>query len=322
VAIANRVGSRIERSSVPIRVGPAGWSYRDWEGIVYPRSKPPGFDPLEYLSRYFDVVEVNSTFYRPMPAAVAERWAERVSHHPTFRFTLKLWRRFTHERDSKPSAKEIRQAREAPDALRARGRLGAVLLQFPWSFRNTAENRAWLDAALSALAGFPTVVEVRHASWVEEGLFQELRERGVGFVNVDQPLFHDSVRPGARATGEVAYIRVHGRNYREWFRKDAGRDARYDYLYSADELRPWAERARELARQPGTGAVYVVTNNHTRGKAPANALMLASMLRGRPVWSPPGLYAAYQEALAPFARPAAEPSVPGGLAEEGVRREG
>jgi uncharacterized protein YecE (DUF72 family) len=294
------------RPPVPIRIGPAGWAYKDWEGIVFPRPKPRGFDPLEYLSRFFDTVEINTTFYRPASAEVAERWADRVAHHPTFRFCVKLWQRFTHQRDAPPSKDEVRQAREALDALSARGRLGAVLLQFPWSFRHTGENRAWLDGALSAFADYPRVVEVRHASWVRPEYFVELAERGVGFVNVDQPLFHDSIKPSARGTGPVAYIRVHGRNYREWFRKDAGRDARYDYLYTAKELRPWADRAAELAGQLTTGEVYVVTNNHSRGKAPANALMLQAMLAGHKAQSPPELYAAYRDALGPFAEPAGE----------------
>ena len=289
-----------------IRFGPAGWEYPDWAGIVYPSPEPRGFDRLRYLSRFFATVEVNATFYRPFGADVAARWCERVRDAPAFRFGAKVWRRFTHERDEAYGAEEVAQARAVLDRLQREGRLGAALLQFPWSFKRDAASEEWLRGLFRAFAGLPLVVEVRHASWDAAEVLAELAEAGVGIVNVDQPLFHDSVKPGARATGEVAYIRVHGRNYREWFRKNAGRDARYDYLYSADELRPWAERARELARHPGTGAVYIVTNNHTRGKAPANALMLASMLCERPVWSPPGLYAAYREALAPFARPAVE----------------
>lgn len=295
--------TQARRTPVPIRVGPAGWAYKDWEGVVFPRPKPRRFDPLEYLARYFDTVEINSTFYRPAAAEVAQKWADRVEDHPGFRFSIKLWRRFTHERGTEPSEDEVRQARAALDALAGRGRLGAVLLQFPWSFRNTEENRSWLDGVLSSFAGYPRVVEVRHASWVQPEFFQELQERGVGFVNVDQPLFRHSVKPSARGTGPVAYIRVHGRNYREWFRKAADRDSRYDYLYTARELQPWADRAVELAEQPATGEVYVVTNNHYRGKAPANALMLESMLLDAKVKSPPALYQAYRELLEPFARP-------------------
>jgi uncharacterized protein YecE (DUF72 family) len=130
--------------------------------------------------------------------------------------------------------------------------------------------------------------------------YAELAERGVGFVNLDQPLFRHSIRPSAVATAPVGYVRVHGRNYRDWFREKAGRDARYDYLYTAEELRPWAERTRELAASPLVEDVYVVTNNHFRGQAVANAAMLKSMVEGRPVAVPPDLAASFPEALAGF----------------------
>jgi uncharacterized protein YecE (DUF72 family) len=283
-----------------IRLGPAGWDYDDWAGIVYPRPAPRGFDPLAWLASYFDTVEVNSTFYRPLPAAPVRKWVDRVAPFPRFRFTAKLWRRFTHDREAYGAA-EVAQAREALDALQEAGRLGAVLLQFPWSFRRDAGAEEWLRDLLGALDGLPCVVEVRHESWNAPDAYAALAARGVGFVNVDQPLFSRSIRPSAIATAHVGYVRVHGRNYRDWFRKGAGRDARYDYLYTADELAPWAERVRELAEAPQVEDVYVVTNNHFRGKAVANAAMLASMVEERRVAAPPPLVSTYPELLAPFA---------------------
>lgn len=97
------------------------------------------------------------------------------------------------------------------------------------------------------------------------------------------------------ATARVGYVRVHGRNDRDRFREDAGRDERYDYLCTADELAPWAARVRTLAADPATEDVFVVTNNHSRGKAVANALMLRSIAEGRPVPAPPTLVAAYPD---------------------------
>ena len=292
-----------------IRLGPAGWDYDDWAGIVYPRPAPRGFDPLAWLASYFDTVEVNSTFYRPLPAAPVRSWLERVAPFPRFRFTAKLWRRLTHEREAYGAA-EVARARAALDALHDAGRLGAVLLQFPWSFRRDAAAEEWLRDLLGALAGLPCVVEVRHESWNVPEAYAALAARGVGFVNVDQPLFARSIQPSAIATARVGYVRVHGRNYRDWFRKGAGRDARYDYLYSADELAPWSRRVRELAEAPRVEDVYVVTNNHFRGKAVANAAMLAAMVKERRVAAPPPLVAAYAELLAPFAD-AREPAVAG-----------
>lgn len=320
-----------------IRFGPAGWEYPDWAGIVYPKPQPRGFDRLRFLARFFATVEVNATFYRPFPAEVAARWCDRVADVAAFRFGAKVWRRFTHERDAAYGAEEVAQGRAALDRLHAEGRLGAALLQFPWSFRRDGPGEEWLRGLFRAFAGLPLVVEVRHASWDAPEVLAELAEAGVGIVNVDQPLFHASIRPGARVTSPVAYVRVHGRNYKDWFRKNAGRDARYDYLYSAGELEPWARRIAALAapRPPGPRAapapharasgagqddaaqvtaevpdVYVVTNNHFRGQAVANAKMLESMVEHRRVDAPAELVAAYPDALRPCAVPAANDPTP------------
>jgi uncharacterized protein YecE (DUF72 family) len=284
-----------------VRFGTAGWDYPDWVGKVYPKPKPKGFDPLRYLAEYFQTVEINSTFYRPPTAQVARSWAKRVADQADFRFTAKLWKRFTHERTEAWTKDEVAQAREGLDVLQDSGKLGAVLLQFPWSFRNDEPNREWLRDLTTTFAAYPLVVEVRHESWNEPGFYAELRERALGFVNVDQPLFHDSIKPSARATSTIGYVRVHGRNYKDWFRKDAGRDARYDYFYSAKELEPWADRTRDLAGEPGVSDVYVVNNNHFEGKAAANAAMLEAQVTGKRVRVPATLLETYGKELSPVA---------------------
>lgn len=300
-----RSGDPTVDDSFMIRFGPAGWSYKDWEGIVYPPEKPKGFDALEFIAAFFDVVEVNSTFYHPARRSVAESWVKRTSHNDDFRFTAKLWRRFTHERKTAWNADEVEQARAALEPMQEAGRLGAVLAQFPWSFRNTEENREWLDDVVATFEEFPLVLEVRHASWNTPEFFRDLLERGVGFVNIDQPVFKDSIQPSARSTSPVGYIRVHGRNYHDWWRQGAAPHERYDYLYSADELEPWAQRAQEVASQPLTQDVYVVTNNHYRGKGVVNALMLQSMVEGRKVSAPEPLFDQYGPLLGAFSHPVA-----------------
>ena len=249
-------------------------------------------------------MEVNSTFYRPAALEAARKWAERVKENDRFRFALKLWRRFTHEREAAFTREEVDAVRAGFDPIAEAGRLGAVLLQFPWSFRNEEKNREWLRDVANAFRAYPLVLEVRHVSWNEPDFYAELAERGIGFVNVDQPLFRNSIRPSARATSSVGYVRVHGRNYRDWFRKTAGRDERYDYLYTAKELEPWAERTRELAKEPDVTDVYVVNNNHFRGQAVANAAMLQSQVTGKKPAVPPQLFDTYRAALKPFAQPA------------------
>ncbi len=285
-----------------IRFGPAGWDYPDWAGRVYPSPRPKAFDPLRYLSEYFDTVEINSTFYRPASPKVARSWVERVSDRDRFRFTAKLYRRFTHERDTAWTHEEVDEVRKGLDPMVEAGRLGALLLQFPWSFRNTDEDREWLRDLMRAFRDYPLVVEVRHLSWNEPAFYAELVESRVGIVNVDQPMFRNSLPPSARATSTIGYIRVHGRNYKDWFRKTAGRDERYDYLYSAKELQPWAERTKALAAEKAVTDVYVVNNNHFAGQAVTNALMLEAQVTGEPVKVPDTLLKTYPKELSGLRR--------------------
>jgi uncharacterized protein YecE (DUF72 family) len=302
-----------------IRTGPAGWSYRDWEGIVYPRPRPAGFDPLAYLAGYFDTIEINSTFYRPASTDSAASWAMRTSANPDFRFSAKLWRRFTHERDEAFTRADVAAARAALDPLQDAGRLGVVLLQFPWSFRRDDASRQWLDDVTSTFRDFRLAVEVRHESWNVPRFFEELTDRNVSFVNIDQPRFKHSIGPTARATSPIGYVRIHGRNYAAWFRKGARVEERYDYLYTAEELAPWVDRITELADT--TDDTYVVTNNHYKGKGIANALMIRSMIAGDPVPAPPALVEAYPDVLAGFVD-APEPALNGSSPRSAGRRAG
>jgi len=284
-----------------IRVGPAGWSYPDSPGHLYPAAVPTKFDALAFLAGYFDTIEVNSTFYRPQPKRTYASWLRRVAFNPAFRFTVKLWQRFTHERQSPWSADDVRMVTEGLETLAEAGRLGAVLAQFPWSFKPGTDARGWLRELARALSAWPVVVEVRHGMWRRPQHIALLRDLGLGLANIDQPVIGQSLTPTAEATSPVGYVRFHGRNYEHWFgdREDAAQ--RYDYLYTAEELAPWVERIRAIQGAQGVAEVYVVTNNHFEGKGPANALMLRSMLEGRRVRAPATLMATYPSALASYA---------------------
>jgi len=286
-----------------IRIGPAGWSYKDWAGPVYPDPKPRGFDPLEYLSAYFDTIEINTTFYRPAARSAADAWVRRVAERADFRFTAKLWNRFTHERDTAFSPADVDAVHDGMAPLLDAGRLGAMLLQFPWSFKRTDESRQWLDDVTRAFRRYPLVLEVRHESWNVPGFYAELAERGIGFVNIDQPRFRNSIKPSATATARVGYVRLHGRNYEDWFRDGAGVEERYDYLYSREELDPWVERAKDVAA--ATIETFIITNNHFQGQAVVNAVMLKSMVEGGAVPAPSPVVAAYPRQLEGFVRPIA-----------------
>ena len=294
------------KPSVPqIRVGPAGWSYNDWAGIVYPRSRPRGFHEAEYLAQFFDTIEINSSFYYPPAPNVARSWVQRVAHNPRFQFTAKLWQRFTHERSA--SRQDEKTAKDGLAPLARDGRLGALLLQFPWSFRNTKENREYLGGLVMEFLEYPLVVEVRHSSWNDPEAFKMLAHLGVGFCNIDQPVIGRSIAPSARATAPVGYVRLHGRNYEHWFASQEHPEERYNYLYSVEELEPWAARIRNIAAS--TDSTFVITNNHFQGKAISNALQLVHLVTGNPVAVPDTMLAHYPELAAITDRSAPAPAI-------------
>ena len=312
--LAGAAGAGIGRPL--IRTGPAGWSYPDSPGHVYPADVPSKFDALAFLAGYFDTIEVNATFYRPQPRKTYASWVRRVAPNPAFRFAVKLWQRFTHERTGPWTGDDVRMVTEGLETLAEAGRLGALLAQFPWSFKPGAEARDWLRALAGALADWPVVVEVRHGAWAKPEHLAFLRDLGLGFANIDQPVIGQSLEPSAEATSAVGYARFHGRNYDHWFGANENAAQRYDYLYSADELAPWIDRVRALQAAPGVADVYVVTNNHFEGKGPANALMIRAMLEGRPVRAPATLYETYPEQPAPYVQGH------GGTGAQGHRRTG
>jgi uncharacterized protein YecE (DUF72 family) len=268
-----------------IRFGIAGWSYADWKGIVYPQSKPRGFDELSYLAIYFDLIELNNTFYRIPESKMVESWTKRVGHNPNFRFTAKLFQDFTHGK--KPINKQdVKAYLKSLQSLISADRLGCLLAQFPISFRNTPENQGRLEEIAEHFGKYSLVVEFRHRGWITEPVLNWLEENEIGFCNVDEPMFRKMIKPSAHVTGPTSYVRFHGRNYGNWFAKEekagtATRDARYDYLYSDEELDEWVPRIKEMGEK--STDVFVVGNNHFRGQAPANILQLKSKVIEGPV---------------------------------------
>ena len=298
-----------------IRIGPAGWSYPDWAGYVYPSRRPKGFHEATYLSQFFDTIEINTSFYSPMRADHAKQWLERVAANSRFLFTAKLWQKFTH--DPVATRDDERAVREGFDVLRGAGKLGAVLAQFPFSFHRTAETMVNLTVLLQRFADYPVAVELRHASWNSLDVFALLREHNVALCNIDQPIIGRSIgprddsiaaldpssflprgvdaQPASPALAPLGYIRLHGRRYDTWFSDDPTIPSfeRYNYLYSTEELTPWADRIRTEGAH--TQKVFAVTNNHYLGKGVVNALQLLSMLKGAKVNVPDPLRVKYPE---------------------------
>jgi uncharacterized protein YecE (DUF72 family) len=248
---------------------------------VYPEDKPKSFRGLQYLVEHygFNTIELNNTFYRPPRPSYCEKWLEDVSARSDFRFTAKLWRRFTHEREEPWSQEEVRQYREGVRPLVEANRLGAVLVQFPWSFRYGEGARDWLSGVVGEFGDLPLVVEIRSVGWLEEEAVDFLEGLGVGFCNIDQPGLRGNIPLTDYGFGPTGYLRMHGRNYESWFSDDSDRDERYDYLYSGAELDEIAGAVASMAEK--VEEMYVIANNHYRGQAPANALQLMSRLSGQ-----------------------------------------
>lgn len=269
-------------SSENIRVGPAGWSYKDWYGIVYPQRPGKGFKELDFIAKFFDTVEINSTFYRPANSYMGSAWVKKVARNPRFKFTAKMWQRFTHDRRAFGS-EEVKRYLEGIDPLAEAGILGAILCQFPWSFKNDETGREWLVNIVMTFRDYPLVVEVRHQSWDVPDTYEFFDKHGVGCASIDQPVIGKSIEPKAVLTGGRGYIRMHGRNYKAWFPKkekealtEDDKFARYDYLYPQEEIDEWIEKINVIA--DGAQETYVVLNNHPQGQAVCNAFQIRAKL--------------------------------------------
>jgi uncharacterized protein YecE (DUF72 family) len=296
-----------------LRIGTSGWNYPTgrgtWNGIFYPpaRGRPKRFDELAFYANHFNTVEVNSTFYGQPRPDVCRGWAERTP--AGFEFSVKLYQKFTHpkmykarvagalapamsatgesDRDwldaiASPNSADLDEFRRGIDPLANAGKLGALLAQFPPSFKQTAGSRDYLTALLVALRGYKVAVELRHRTWSDDldATLALLNEFQSAWVQIDEPKFQLSIRqnylPNVRG---FYYMRLHGRNVAQWWHHDKSED-RYNYLYSADELQEFvdtADASRRLVKK-----MYLYTNNHFSAKSVANAAMIKQQL-GEPV---------------------------------------
>jgi uncharacterized protein YecE (DUF72 family) len=326
-----------------LRIGTSGWSYPSgkgtWNGLFYPASRSKragtaGFDELRFYAEHFETVEVNSTFYGQPRADVTRTWVERTP--PGFEFSLKLYQKFTHPKMFREAALKRAPGSEGPlldllaqvtrsdlddfragiDPLASAGRLGALLAQFPASFKDSPQSRDYLSQLLRAFDAYPIAVELRHRSWSDAigQTLAMLNELGAAWVQIDEPKFRFSVRQNYLPNvTSFYYMRLHGRNAAQWWRHEH-RDDRYNYLYSDDELRDVSEiagAAKELVKKS-----YLYTNNHFAAKSVVNAVMLKAQL-GQPIEGeyPPELAARYPE-IRDLVTVSTSPAVPARLPVE------
>jgi len=254
-----------------LRCGVSGWSHPDWNSVIYPPVKPRGFHPLEYLAQHLDLVEIDASFHRPLRPELSRLWIGKVSQHPGFLFSAVLGRQFTHDRSLEPAA--VREFKEGFWPLKNAGKLGCLLMRFPWTFKFTKANRDFVIELRRAFHEFPLAAEMRHASWTLDEALGTLMDYRIGFCNLDQPCGLRATPPDAIITSPVGYVRLLGRKGEDWTQDGAAAD----YLYTPQELGQWQGRIERLRIH--TTSTFVVAANHPGVKAVVNALQLNAMLR-------------------------------------------
>jgi uncharacterized protein YecE (DUF72 family) len=266
-----------------IYVGTSGWSYPrgagTWKGYFYPTGK---IKELEYYSQFFNTVEVNSSFYRPPNPGYVYNWARQVPQG--FLFTVKLWQKFTHPKmyeEATGEAAAISQDdvdlfKKSIEPLARYGKLGALLAQFPPSFKNDGFGQQILGAVIKTFNEYRLAVELRHRSWSDdESTAKLLRESSVSWVQIDEPKFKTSIAAEVPVTADMAYFRFHGRNAKTWWTGDS--ETRYKYLYSAEEISQLTDRVKASSKK--TDLAFALFNNHWRGYAPRNAVDIMKVLQ-------------------------------------------
>ncbi len=256
-------------------IGTSGWSYPKgegtWTGHFYPAGK---INELEYYSQFFNTVEVNSSFYRPPNPGYVSNWVRRTP--PDFLFTVKLWQKFTHPKmyeeatgeEATISQKDVDLFKHGIEPLFQSGKLGALLAQFPPSFKNDNYGQQILNAVIRTFSRYRLAVELRHRSWSDDkNMAQRLKASNVAWVQIDEPKFPSSVAEEIPLTSDIAYFRFHGRNAEMWWRGDS--ETRYKYLYSPEEINELANKIRAASEQ--TRLTFAFFNNHWQGYAPRNA---------------------------------------------------
>ncbi len=266
-----------------IYIGTSGWSYPKgegtWRGYFYPTGK---INELEYYSQFFNTVEINSSFYRPPNPGYVFNWAKRVPQG--FLFTVKLWQKFTHPEMYKEatgdeaviSQRDVDLFKHSIEPLYKSSKLGALLAQFPPSFKNDDFGKQILSAVIRTFREYRMAVELRHGSWSDdEDTARLLREANATWVQIDEPKFRSSVAGEVPLTSSMAYFRFHGRNAEMWWKGDS--ETRYKYLYSPEEIRELASKVKAVSNQ--AELTFALFNNHWQGYAPRNAVDMKKALQ-------------------------------------------
>ncbi|HHV61269.1 MAG TPA: DUF72 domain-containing protein [Firmicutes bacterium] len=255
-----------------ILIGTSGFSYKDWVGVFYPEGTKPG-ELLYHYARRFPAVELDFSYYT-MPSARTMASLDRKTPEG-FLFCIKAHKSMTHEVGKSTPQEAFKQFVTGIAPIIEANKLGCVLLQFPWGFKNTPENLDYIRRLPEFLPGLPLVVEFRNIDWLKDNAFAVLNARELGFCIVDEPRLRGLIPPVVKVTSRISYVRFHGRNAEKWWNHEEAWE-RYDYLYSEGELKEWLPRIRHL--DTVAQITFVFFNNCHAGHAVRNALMMQSLL--------------------------------------------
>lgn len=266
-----------------LRIGTAGWSYKDWIGPFYLQSQSKDYDWLDFYSQYFNCVEVNSTYYAYTSPSTVRGWVRKTESIEDFLFTIKLHKDFTHLR--KFNNQSIKTVEINLDILSKAERLGGILIQFPYSFSFNNSTAEYVQKLNEIFQSYNQFVEVRHSSWNNKDAYEFFKSLNVTLCTIDQPQIGQSIPFEPIATNDKAYIRFHGRNVEAWkksianFGKEQSYEQaseRYKYLYSPGELAEISQKIKEIYDK--VKEIYVIMNNHPQAQGIANAFELMHML--------------------------------------------
>jgi len=238
---------------VDIHIGTAGWDYKDWIGPFYPKNLDRG-KFLAFYSKYFDVNEINSTFYNLLSGETFKKWINKVPSN--FQFILKVWKKITHEFDNPSLEDDIYtfQSNVKPFENMVKG----FLLQFPPWFKHSDNHFQHLSYIVRKFAkNYRIFIELRSNSWFEELDLVKLID-GKNIILVTSYL--ENLKPFYYPKQEVYYIRLIGdREITKFDHLQKSQDISLSHLYL---------NIKELQIVPNIREIFIIVNNHFSGFAP------------------------------------------------------
>jgi len=255
-----------------IYTGTSGYYYEDWRTVFYPPDLPAN-QMLEFYSRHFNIVEINATYYAIPSSKTFIRMAERTPDD--FLFIVKTNQETTHRR--KENRESLSKLAESIKPLIESNKFEGYLAQFPYSFKNSEQNRKYLVETKRIIGENSLFVEFRNDTWLKSQISDFLKGNDICYVNVDQPQLKGLLPSQDIATSSRGYIRFHGRNEKDWWEGQGS--ARYDYEYEEEELREWMTNIGNILRK--TYKTYIFFNNHPNGQAIKNAKQMIEILKSK-----------------------------------------